>query len=277
MMLRLVLLLLVAAFVPSSIGQYNATTPSTGTLSTARTSIATPVPLHSTVTPPHSCGQNLGQDEITYTISSAGQALTITPNTFGENCSPQSSDESKLVKFVATPTDMNFYILFTKSNLQNGEKVEIFDGDFKLLSYCEGDDDDDDDDDFCPPVILLKNSFILSMPGVANDVQVVVVATSPVPYSYYAYSQLPAWATVTTILITFVFLFLMTALCCACMLAVCRRHRRARTASTGHTRCRNVPDGPPVYSTNYPVFDLPPIYMVREETPVVQKTPLPSQ
>uniref|UniRef100_A0A914X147 CUB domain-containing protein n=1 Tax=Plectus sambesii TaxID=2011161 RepID=A0A914X147_9BILA len=258
MMLRLVLLLLVAAFVPSSISQSPSTTPSTGT--------------------PHSCGPIQDYDVLTYAVNSVGQTLTITPNTFGDGCPGLLSTDGrdKLIQFVGTPKDMDFYILFTKSHLNMGERVEIFDGDMSPLSYCEG-DGGDPTDDFCPPVILLKNNFYLSMPAVGNDVQVVVVATSPVPYSYYAYSQLPAWATVTTILITFVFLFLMTALCCACMLAVCRRHRRARTASTGHTRCRNVPDGPPVYSTNYPVFDLPPIYMVREETSVDQKTPLPSQ
>lgn len=207
--------------------------------------------------------------EVSYIMNNLGDTLTVTPNTYQEKCQ-KSLIQDTFIRVNGTE-NMNYYILFTHTNLNPGQRVSILDDDWSILAVCEG--DDDDGVQFCPPVILLKKSFILRLPY-SQDVQVVIVATSPIPYGYYAYSQLPAWATVATVIVTFIFVFLMTLLCCCCLRMLCCRRRRETTVSSGHARChRNIPDGPPVYSANPVIFDLPPIYVVREEAPVSPKTP----
>jgi len=210
-----------------------------------------------------------GSGEVSYVMSDYGNTLTVTPQTYA-NCDGHTLNGDTYIR-VNAPKDMNYYILFTNAHLSSWQKVYIIDDD-QTIAVCEG---DNSGAQFCPPVIFLKNSFTLQLPpGHDHDVQVVIVATSSIPYAYYAYSQLPAWATVATVIVTFIFVFLMTLLCCCCLRTLCCRRRRERTVSSGHARCgRNIPDGPPVYSANPVIFDLPPIYVVREEAPVSPKTP----
>jgi len=227
--------------------------------------------------PPPTPNPNCRFNSLTFNVQQTGQSFTVNPNTVSQTCSPNASPYAGKSRIIVKSTqDMNFYILFTKTDLNKQQTVFILNSNNETLSQCSG---SDNDGSFCPPVIMLENSFILELPGGLEDaIQVVIVSTTAVPYYYYAYSRLPAWAAVTTVIATFVFLFLMTGLCCCCLVMMCRRqhHRRAATHSSGPTQCRNLPGGPPLYSTDTPVFfDLPPIYVAREEGPLPQKTTAP--
>jgi len=215
---------------------------------------------------------NCGSNSLTFNVQETGQSFTVNPHTVEHVCGPNYGSTRIIVKGTQ---NLNFYILFTKTDLNKQQTVSILNTNNEVLSQCSG---SYNDGSFCPPVIMLENSFILELPtGLDDAVQVVIVSTTAVPYYYYAYSRLPAWAAVTTVIATFV-LFLMTGLCCCCLVMMCRRqhHRRAATHSSGPTQCRNLPGGSPLYSTDTPVFfDLPPIYVAREEGPLPQKTAAP--